>query len=764
MTRVERLYHLLPAVLRLRDAANGEPLRALMAVLESEFTRLERETETTWDDWFIETCEEWLVPYIGDALGVKGMRSISATGFSQRAFVANTLAYRRRKGTAAVLEQLARDVTGHGSRVVEYFQRVALTPHVQHVRGAGVVPSSYGTLDIHDPLKLQDLGGPFNQEVHSAEVRHIDQRGAAIAPDGDGGGMWNLPHVGLHLWRLRSDLITRSEARAVANEPAWYHFDPHGRDLPLFNVARSETDITSLAGPEHVVRALSRLELSSEERGKLPARWLSPRAVVRVRIVADDASETLFTAAGDVGGEDALGNPALIDPQALVPVGAALLPRLRIAHLAELAPGVLPTRRPPDPRIVDVDPENGRLVFHPDAVATRPAAVLVDYAAGYASELGAGPWDRTQSLTRQLDAGGLTPNELTAQWGVSASTADGSQVFATLAEAVAAWNAHVAGSIDPANEAGLIAIMDNRLYSAGAPEVTIELPTGARLILVAASWPIELVDGLPQRQLGRFVPNRVRASIESTLVVEASSATGTTRAGGLWLNGLSIEGGVRVLPGALEQLSLAHCTLISPAGISVEGSGPTGNTALRMWATRCLMGNLESAGPIASVELEDCAAEALTFPEATLRLDASTLLGLVRCRVLWSSNSVFAQPLTVEHTQLGCVRFSFVPSGSHTPRRFRCQPDQALDGIAAPSQRRRIIGRLRPIWTTRDSAHPAYLQLAPHCPQEISRGGEDGREMGVFFHLEHPWREDNLRAALRQYLRHGLEAGLRYES
>lgn len=37
-----------------------------------------------------------------------------------RAWVANTLAYRRRKGTALVLEQLARDVTGWPATAVEF--------------------------------------------------------------------------------------------------------------------------------------------------------------------------------------------------------------------------------------------------------------------------------------------------------------------------------------------------------------------------------------------------------------------------------------------------------------------------------------------------------------------------------------------------------------------------------------------------------------------------------------------------------------------
>lgn len=772
MTRSERLYQLLPAVLRHRDVEQGDPLRALMAVFEAELVRIEQETETSWDDWFIETCEEWVVPYIGEALGVRGMRSLSATGFSQRAFVANCLAYRRRKGTAAALEQLARDVTGHGSRVVEYFQRLAMTPHVLHVREKGNARSSLGSVDVRDTLALELLNSPFGRNARSAEIRHIDRAASAVPTDGTGSGLWNLPNVGLHLWRLRSVAIMRSEACAVSGETEWYRFEPHGRDLPLFNLAVSETEISSIAGSEHVSRALSRLELAQEERGELPPRWLSPDSVLRVRAIADDGTETLFTSAGDLA-IDTDGDGILDTPQELVTVGSQQLPRLRIAHLMDGSTGGLPARRPPDAGIVYVDPENGRIVFHPAAVSTPPAAVLVDYAVGYASEIGAGVWDRAKGLSEQLTIDGVSLAELTVQWGVSASQADGTQVFETLGEALAAWNAHVAASVDPASETGLIALMDNRAYTradAASTPITIELPAGARLIVVGAAWPVESVDGLPERQVGSVSPSRLRPIITGELVVSAAAATASTRAGGLWLNGLSIGEGVRVTPGALERLSLAHCTTVAPGGgIAVESAGPgSSNVMLKLRAVRCLLGAVTAAGATAQAIFDASTVHgvstAIDLPDAALTFDASTAIGSVSCRVLWSSNAIFAGPVAAEHTQEGCVRFGYLPFGSHAPRRFRCQPDQALEGVVDPVLRARILARVRPLWTTTDPAHPAYAQLSHDCAREIARGAEDGREMGTFYHLQHPWREDNLRMALRQFLRHGLEAGLRYES
>ena len=114
----DRLYNLLPALYRLRDQepAQAEALRALMALIEQQFLLLEADVDQLYDDAFIETCQEWLVPYIGDLLGVRPLQDIPTAApqqltsaqtapYSRRAYVANTLAYRQRKGTATVLEQ-----------------------------------------------------------------------------------------------------------------------------------------------------------------------------------------------------------------------------------------------------------------------------------------------------------------------------------------------------------------------------------------------------------------------------------------------------------------------------------------------------------------------------------------------------------------------------------------------------------------------------------------------------------------------------------
>jgi hypothetical protein len=42
-----------------------------------------------------------------------------------------------------------------------------------------------------------------------------------------------------------------------------------------------------------------------------------------------------------------------------------------------------------------------------------------------------------------------------------------------------------------------------------------------------------------------------------------------------------------------------------------------------------------------------------------------------------ASNCIFTGAVHVSRRQEGCMRFSFVPGDSITPRRYRCQPDAA---------------------------------------------------------------------------------------
>ena len=92
----DRLYALLPAIHRIRDAEQGYPLRELLAVIAEQVAAMENLAQL-YDDQFIETCAPWVAPYIGDLIGYRQLARRGANVASPRADVANTIRYRRRR-------------------------------------------------------------------------------------------------------------------------------------------------------------------------------------------------------------------------------------------------------------------------------------------------------------------------------------------------------------------------------------------------------------------------------------------------------------------------------------------------------------------------------------------------------------------------------------------------------------------------------------------------------------------------------------------
>jgi len=174
----------------------------------------------------------------------------------------------------------------------------------------------------------------------------------------------------------------------------------------------------------------------------------------------------------------------------------------------------------------------------------------------------------------------------------------------------------------------------------------------------------------------------------------------------------------------------------------------------------------------------------------TLTIEKSTIIGKVHTVELqMASNTIFVSaldpsdawtaPVRSEKKQSGCVRFSYVPPGSLTPRRYRCQPDleiatrinaaeKAANGPISQAQvnaiRADVLSWLAPSFSSLWHGAPDYAQLGNSCPLQIRTGASDESEMGAFHDLFQPQRETNLKVRLEEYLRFGLEAGSFYET
>lgn len=745
----DKLYNLLPALYRERDAAQGEPLRALLRIVEEQADALEADIRGLWDNAFIETCDPWVIPYIGDLVGttplfdashirqadtagnlfpdLSGPSFIPEVGLRSRADVAKTIYYRRRKGTLPMLEELARDVTGWAAHAVEYFELLGWTQFVRnHLR-----PHSLQCPDIRQVESIDRLNRPFDHVSHTADVRAIGQME----------GWWNIRNIGFHLWRLASFEAEQVTPRRLGPADDWRcFFSPLGNDAPLFSRLRREGDERGLATELHVPQAIR------------PALFFED--LRRYKALATPTGFTEFYGLFDVV-------PGSLLPQApnaslmVFHDGQPVPPeRVRCANLETWS-------QPADDAIA-IDVKLGRLALGALLDATLPLEVWYHW--GFPAGLGGGPYRRSSWLVRRE----LADHVLLVDGSGEPGT------FATIDAALTEW----AANLGRANT--IIRVRDNRTYT---DPISIE-PADDRWLAIEAE------DGVR--------PNlRLEAPLAITGIHEGASIT---------LNGLLVEGTIHV-EGSLGRLRLIHTTVVpgvtiaepdpdvpppppslTEPSILVEGTagGEEINQDLRVEMVFSIVGplrlprHIEGLWALDSI-IDGVDIDAIADPVApdafgpAAWLERTTVIGETHVKEMTlASEVIFDGRLRCERRQTGCVRFSFVPAGSETPQRYRCQPDLRIaDDIEAAGGdlitqaekdaiRDRVQLWLKPEYTAEEYGQPAYRQLHINGPVEIATGAEDGSEMGAYAHLKQPQRTANLRLRLEEYLPFGLEPGLIY--
>lgn len=157
------------------------------------------------------------------------------------------------------------------------------------------------------------------------------------------------------------------------------------------------------------------------------------------------------------------------------------------------------------------------------------------------------------------------------------------------------------------------------------------------------------------------------------------------------------------------------------------------------------------------------AGDAVDAAATDVSLAGVTVLGGTRARRLDADDTIFTAPVVVARRQQGCVRFSYVPPGSATARRYRCQPELALDTAAKAGASKpeldAIAARIVPAHASTSLASPRYARLADYAAEELATGAESGAEMGAYRSALSAQRLANLRRALEEYLPFGRVAG-----
>lgn len=688
----ERLYNLLPALYRIRDAEQGYPLQAMCAVLAQEIAALRENLDQLYDDQFIETCAKWVAPYIGDLIGYRPIHGVTARTVSARAEVANTIAYRRRKGTATVLEQLARDVTGWNARVVEFFQQLQTSQYMNHLRSG-----NRATVDLRDWEALERRGTAFNTLAHSVDTRHIETQK----------GRFNIPNIGLFLWRLEAFALTDSPAARVDElDNQRYRFSPLGNDLQLFSRPETETDISHLAERTNVPEPISRRIMNA---------YLDDYYGVQKSL-----SITTDTGA--------------IDSSAM--------------HVCNLADdGASWAHLPQDGDKIAIDPVLGRIAF---PAGSTPQNIRVSFHYGFSLAMGGGEYERRSSFV--LSGGAIAVSQgvglqsalAGASGGGIVEIADGDRYQEVLSIAL---DADATLELRAASGRRPTLILDG--------EFSIELKPGAELTLNGL-----LIAG------GRLRVTTTAGAQEKPPVLRLRHCTLVPGLSLMPDGGAATPGAPSLGIDVNATVEIEQCIL---GGMRCERSVSVKISNSIVDATAPDQAAFAAADGLAAGGVLTVVNSTIIGCVHTERLDlASNSIFFARPGSGWLHPVVSEQNqqgcARFSFLPLSSVvprRYRCQPDLAVTAALTAADVPK---GSLSDAQRKKITlatqARVRPAFTTLRYGVPVYCQLAGFAPKEIRGGGEDASEMGAFHDLFAPQRESNLTIRLQEYLRFGLEAGI----
>jgi len=729
---VDRLYELLPAVYRDRDADQGFPLEALLQIITEQVNVVEADIGQLYENWFIETCEDWVVPYLGDLLGYQAVHEAGEPGdittsqgqqrnkiLIPRRDVANTIHYRRRKGTLALLELLANDTAGWPARAVEFY---TLLSWAQNIRQVAKIPR---TIDLRQGYRLDNLNSPFDLTAHTIDLRRINSHRSI--------GLYNVPSVGVFVWRLSSYSVTKTPAYCQETAGSHcYSFSVLGNDSPLYNLPQTETDPTHIAEKLNLPVPITRRDLQSHK-----AHYYGINKSLQIWM-------------------DSPNQPILTE-------------KIVVANLSQW-------HYRPRPGYVAVDPELGRIVFPPGHLPKK--GVWVSYQYGFSTELGGGEYDRPlfQPLDYKLykvsktDPQRFSINAALAQWRQEQQQ-----------EAQKPDSLEHQKKLKQLNHA-VIEIEDSEVYVeqisialAECHSLQLRAANGKRPVIRLLDWYTDLPDNLT-----------ISGERGSRFALDGLMITGR----GIQIEGELFEVAIRhstLVPGwGLH----CDCEPQRPAEPSLE----LFNTTARLMIEHSILGSIsiyqdevhmepvpilisDSILDATSEEREALSAPGCAVASATLTIARSTVFGEIHTHAIeLAENCLFNGRIKVARRQQGCMRFCSVTLPSRTPRRYNCQPDlvdQAVAELVAqgklPKGEQQSAqtferDRVRPQFNSTRYGTPTYCQLAATCVAEITRGADDESEMGVFHDLYQPQRAANLRARLDEYTPAGLDVGILYAS
>ena len=755
-TSRKSLYNRLPEIYHIRDQEQSPPgqLMAFLDILDAVQGEVRNNIEALYHDLFIETCADWVVPYIADLLGTT---HLSGDPWTLRADVARTVYHRRRKGTLGAIESLTYGLTGWAVHTVELRERVGWNQHLNHQRAdaggmppiplsirknghiSGAVPG--GMVTLRNPAILSFLNTPFDPFAHVIDLKPSGNGGDSVG----GAVRYNVPNLAIFLWRLEDYTVpvTRPyqvspiqdlSATAGPGEARYglrYALHPLGEPMVMFNTHRFQADAEppELTRSDAVPGPVPMARLSTDTPSGRPEEY-----------VAVDLYTTPWP---DAPGEDRPGLTVHLPYATFNGVNWTF----RGANLCAWEEGLFP---PLAENEMVIDPDHGRLLIGvggaDQAEFADPLAVGIHASATYGfsgstrGTTGAHPISRDDT-----PAGAVLVNYHLAPSGLETALTNlpvnvGSQVIIEIQDS----SVHELDLAPLALHRSLLI----RAASGQRPIIQLKQPLGFFPADVTGPNAAALMDSLDVRLEGLYL----------TWDKNSPGFAGTDVA--------------LIERAAVNQLVFDNCTLDPGSHAALDGTRQPVRYAMRLNnrygfvadspeeeafnQTPLIVIKRSICGPLAiddgyGLQVLDAIVDAASGPDdlspalavhatvnpetewgPALSINGMTCFGRMRVESATGQGGLFLHALQVHDDQIGCITFSYFSGiGDRLPQHHAC-----------------ILGTEVEVSFTSDIfGEPGYGRLGRRSHRKILEQGPNNDAMGAFGYLlnTHKWKNISIR-------------------
>jgi hypothetical protein len=424
-----------------------------------------------------------------------------------------------------------------------------------------------------------------------------------------------------------------------------------------------------------------------------------------------------------------------------------------------------------NPGKVAIDPELGRILVSKER---PPKSVYVDYYYGFSSKVGAGFYNRED-----------TEEILVNKYPIVYEIFKESAIYDSVSKAISHWSKNFSYSDV------IFEIHDSETYDESF-EICIPKKDKARIIIRSAQNKNPVITGniriVGDGEGGEVMLDGLTMVSQNLVTKKDKIMTDE--------NSQSIISVIRC--GRVGMLILRYCTLVSKECDSILVYESNDN--LNVLVDHCIInGSISMSRSKALLTIKDSIVdgniiESFTNGKINYKRDVehkmtidcyqinriinSTILGKVNAEVLQlASNTIFSDIVTIVNSDIGCIRYSFVPEKSRIPSTFQCQPkkstitnqdekeEQGDDEEEKVNRKGKDNGGkniiIKPIFKSQTFGNAKYAQLDINTSKEILEGGDNGSEMGVFNHIHQFQRIKILKELLgKNYIRIGLDFGI----